>query len=107
MQDVLKHELMPVPVSIAETNQTLRSGNKSVLVKVLTKEVTCPITVNLEGNSALLINGFALVAAVGKPEKAKTFGDLSGVFVNAVLSKGTAYKQVDVLLVRYKEHAQE
>ncbi len=41
MQDILKHELMPVPVSIAETNQTLRSGNKSVLAEVLTKEVTC------------------------------------------------------------------
>jgi hypothetical protein len=92
MQDILKHELMPVPVSIVETNQTLRSGNKSVLAEVLTKEVTCPAAVTLVGDSALVIDGFALVAAIGKPEKAKTFGDLSDVFFSTILSKGTAYK---------------
>ena len=103
IQDVLMHELMPVPVSIPETNQKLRCGNKSVLVEVLTKEVTCPATVDLEGDSALVIDGFALIAAVGKPEKAKTFGDLSDVFVSTVLSKGTAYKRVDMVIDRYRE----
>ena len=72
-------------------------------MEVLTKEVTCPATVDLEGDSALVIDGFALVAAVGKPEKAKTFGDLSDVFVNTVLSKGTAYKRVDIVFDRYRE----
>ena len=42
MQDILKHELMPVPVSITETDQTLRSGNKSVLAEALTSKITCP-----------------------------------------------------------------
>ncbi len=103
MQDILKHELMPVSVSIAETNQTLRSGNKSVLAEVLTKEVICPAAVTLEGDSTLVIDGFALVAAIGKPEKAKTFGDFSDVFVSTTLIKGAAYKRVDIVFDRYRE----
>lgn len=92
---------MPVPVSIAETDQTLRSGNKSVLAEVLTTEVTCPPELTLEGDSTLIIDGFALVAAIGKPEKAKTFGDFSDVFVSATLNKGAAYKRVDIVFDRY------
>ena len=30
MSEILKHELMPVPIAIAETNGSLRSGNKSL-----------------------------------------------------------------------------
>jgi hypothetical protein len=36
---MLKHELMPVPIAIAETNGSLRSGNKSLLLDVLLKNV--------------------------------------------------------------------
>jgi hypothetical protein len=36
---ILQHELMPVPVSLAEMNRTMRTGNKSILVDVLTENV--------------------------------------------------------------------
>ena len=49
MQKVLKHELMPVPVSLAEMNQTLRTGNKSIPADVVTANVNCPATITLEG----------------------------------------------------------
>jgi hypothetical protein len=92
MQTILQHELMPVPVSLAEMNQTLRTGNKSMLAEVLTEKVECPSSLALEGRSALVIDGIALVAAIGKPEKAKTFGDLSYRFFSAVVAKaGSAF----------------
>ena len=34
MSSVLKHELLPLPVSLAEMNGTLRTGNKSVLADI-------------------------------------------------------------------------
>ena len=39
MSEILKHELMPVPIAIAETNGSLRSGNKSLLLDILLKNV--------------------------------------------------------------------
>ena len=39
MSEILKHELMPVLIAIAETNGSLRSGNKSLLLDILLKNV--------------------------------------------------------------------
>ena len=58
MKAILRHELLPVPVSIAETNETLRTGNKSILADVLTDKVSCPTSLSLEGQSVLIIDGF-------------------------------------------------
>jgi hypothetical protein len=59
MQDILKHELMPVPVSLAETNQTLRTGNKYILADVVTTGVNCPDTIRIDHPSGLIIDGQA------------------------------------------------
>ena len=61
---------MPAPPSLAEMEHTMQTGNKHNLADVLTEKVKCPGS----GNAALFINGFALVVAIGKPEKEKTFG---------------------------------
>jgi hypothetical protein len=37
MSEILKHERMPVPIAIAETNGSLKSGNKSLLLEILLK----------------------------------------------------------------------
>ena len=101
MQAILQHELLPVPVSIAETNKNLRTGNKSMLAEVLTEKVDCPDSLSLEGKSSLIIDGFALVAAIGRPANAKTFGDLSDSFVGAVFAKaGASFERIDVLFDR-------
>ncbi|KAG7500299.1 hypothetical protein JOB18_016414 [Solea senegalensis] len=89
---VLKHELLPVPISLAEMNGTLRTGNKSVLVNKLTEDIVCPEAIELpDMSSCLIIDGQALVVALGKPDKAVTFGDLADTFVRAVLKAGCYY----------------
>lgn len=105
MQVILKHELMPVPLSLAERNRTMRTGNKSILADVLTENVKWPQFVTLQGNSALLIDCFALVAATGKPEKEETFGDYADCYLDAVLWKGSGYQRIDVLFDRYRRHS--
>ena len=46
---VLQHELMPVPVSLAETNRHLRTGNKAVLAEALLEGINCPASIKFEG----------------------------------------------------------
>jgi hypothetical protein len=89
---VLKHELLPVPVSLAEMNCTLRTGNKSVLADILTEHVVCPDEIELhDTSSCLIIDGQALVVSLGKPDNAVTFGDMADTYVRAVLKVGTSY----------------
>ena len=59
-------------------NGTLRTGNKSELANVLTEDIYCPETIQLHATSSFLsIDGQALVVALGKPDAAVTFGDLT------------------------------
>ena len=78
---VLKHELLPVSVSLAEMNGTLRTGNKSVLADKLTEYIVCPEAIELhDSSSCLIIVGQAMVVALGKPDNALAFGDLADTY---------------------------
>ena len=78
LSSVLKHELRPVPVSLAEMNGTLCTGNKSELANVLTEDIDSPETIQLHATpSFLIIDGQVLAVALGKPDAAVTFGDLT------------------------------
>ena len=66
LSSVLKHEVLPVPVSLADMNGTLRTGNKSELANVVTEDIYCPETIQLHATSTFLtIDGQALVVALG------------------------------------------
>lgn len=100
----MKHELLPVPISLAEMNGSLRTGNKSVLADKLTEDIVCPEAIEVHNlSSCLIIDGQALVVALGKPEKAVTFGDLADTYVRAVLKAGSNYQRIDVVFDRYRE----
>lgn len=102
METLLQHELMPVPVSLCEMDKSLRTGAKSVLTDALTQNVKCPQSVTLQGESGLVIDGQALVMAIGKPDKATTFGGLADTFVKCVFQKGSSYSRIDVVFDRYR-----
>ncbi len=103
MPQILQHELMPVPLSIAELNGTLRTGNKSVLADLITEGIDCPETIELHDNSScLIIDGQALVVAIGRPTTATNFGDLADVFVKSVLQTGSKYQRIDIVFDRYR-----
>ena len=101
---VLKHEHLPVPVSLAEMNSTLCTGNKSVLANVVTEDIDCPDVIKLHATSSfLIIDGQALVVALGKPDAALTFGDLADTYLKTVLKAGSGYHIIDVVFDRYRD----
>lgn len=104
LDEILHHELLPVPIALAEMDGSLRSGSKAVLFQVLTADVACPTSLAEEelGDSAtLIIDGQALVKSIGKPQAASTFGDFTDIFVNIVLQSGAAFDRIDIVFDRY------
>jgi hypothetical protein len=103
LPSILRHELLPVPISLAEMNGNLRSGNKAVLAEVITEGIDCPEVIKLHDTSSCLIDGQALVVVLGKPDGAVTFGDLADAYVNAVLKAGAKYHRIDIVFDRYRK----
>ncbi|MES9881148.1 MAG: hypothetical protein ABW185_09730, partial [Sedimenticola sp.] len=104
MPTILEHELMPVPLSLAELNGTHRTGNKSILADILTENIDCPEAIELhEDSSCIIIDGQALVVAIGKPSTATNFGDLADIFVKSVIQTGSSYNRIDIVFDRYRE----
>jgi hypothetical protein len=106
LSSVLKHELLPVPLSVAEMNGTLRTGNKSIIADMITDGIDCPEAIELyQGSSCLIVDGQALAVALGRPDKALTFGDLADIYVSTVLKLGLKYQRIDVVFDRYRDES--
>ena len=85
LKSVLSHELMPVSLSLAEINGSLRTGNKSVLIDKLTDGINCPDSIDLHGKTAyLIIGGQALVVSLGKLFKWVNATRESTLFLTAI-----------------------
>ncbi|KAG1654512.1 hypothetical protein GQR58_024970 [Nymphon striatum] len=102
---ILSHELSKVPRSLASTNGKLHTSDKAQLQKLLVGEVDIFKSLpKSEAKTCLLIDGAALIQAIGKPAKAQTFEDLSVEFCNSVLKRfGPVYSRVDLLFGRYQD----
>ena len=102
---ILQHELMPVPISLAAMNGSLHTGSssKSRLANELIQDVSTPEQVTLTGNTCLVIDGQALVMALGKPSGITTFGEYADAFVNSVFAMGKKFERVDVTFDRYQQ----
>ena len=98
LRTVLSHELIAVPLSLAETNGKLRTGQKAVLSNVLTIAIECPKQIELQGRASLLIDGMDLVAAIGR-----RFGDLGDKFLAAVLPSETRYHEIHILYIKHNK----
>lgn len=106
LKKILSHELSPVPLSLSDTSGVMRSTNKAVLGSILqattTVEKQLPVA-NLK--TCVIIDGQALVQAIGKPSNAKTFGGLADRFIASVFSHfSDTCSRVDVVFDRYEEH---
>lgn len=76
MQAILKHELIPVPLSLAETmSHSMRTGNESSVAEFLTEKTKVPgVKHTSQGNAALFIDGLLLL----ENQKKQTVRDFSG-----------------------------
>ena len=98
LSNIVQHELMSVPISLAETSGSLRTGNKALLAECLTETVDCPSHINANESSLLLIDGQALIFAMGKPESCRTFGDRVHIL-------SFNFDRVDIVFDRYRERS--
>ena len=51
----------------------------------------------------MLIDGQALVMALGKPPDIRTFGDYTNIFASTVFKMGANYQRMDVVFDRYQD----
>ena len=105
--DVLKHELSPVPLSLAKPNGQMNPTTNSDMLSLLTTAtgVETPADVpksKLSTCTCVLIAGHAKIQALGKPADCSSSGDYADVFVASVFKhfRQTA-PRVDVLFDRY------
>ena len=103
LEKIMEHELMPVPLSLAEANGRLRRGDKSVLIHTLTKDITCPSSIPITQDSTIIIDMWATIHALGKPEGANDFGDLATAFIKAILKIGQNYQRIDLVGDQYRQ----
>jgi hypothetical protein len=102
MFSFLKHELVFVPLSLTETDGSLRTGNKSVLMNFLTEGIDEKQELQVDRASAeLIIEGQALIVSVGKPTDAITFGDLADNFIKSLTNHRKMFHRIDVTIDRY------
>lgn len=102
LSNILLHELMSVPLSLATTNDTLHPPNKSQLADILTKDVLTQPTISLDGPSCLLIDGQALAMVLSKPPNIKTFDEYAKTFAAAVHKMGATFQRIDATSDRYR-----
>ena len=106
LENILQHELMTVPLSLATTSGSLHSTNKpAVLANILTQQVQTHATVILDEPSCLLIDGQALVMAHGKPPDIGPFGDYANIFASIVFKIGGNYQRIDVVFDRCQDES--
>ena len=79
----------------------MNTGNKSILADILSCSISTPPHVAVTGSASLVIDGQALINAIGKPSGAKTFFEYSTVFMQNVLSIGSSFQRVDIVFDRY------
>ena len=90
---------------LATTSGSLHSTNKSVMTSILTQQVEVPANIKVVEPSCLLIDGQALVMALGKPTDIATFGQYGDNFTNTVFRLGANYGRIDVVFDRYQQES--
>ncbi|MES9882793.1 MAG: hypothetical protein ABW185_18145 [Sedimenticola sp.] len=100
LEELMCHELSNTPISISDTSGNLRHcTNKADLCHILDTGVTDDTVPDTHLKTATVIDGHALVQAIGRPSDGTTFGDLADVFINVV--NKSAGSRLDVVFDRY------
>ena len=109
LKQLLQYELHDVPLSLATYDGCLRlPTNKAMLGTILIGDNGVDILpVEERGmRTCYIIDAMGVVQALGKPSKAKTFGDLADSFVKLVLQNFSEHTtRIDVVFDSYKNNS--
>jgi len=109
MVNVLKHELSPIPLSLAKVGGDMNTTAKSDLINLLMDQKTASSELpNSTLQKCILIDGHALIQAIGKSADCVTFDDYAKVFFSSIRNHFSPYTtccvflmSVDVIFDRY------
>ena len=107
MDKVLQHELSSLPLSLAKLNGDMNSTSKSDMVDILTvdTEILHCIPIPAAHKTCVLIDGHAVIQAMGKPPNCKTFRDYAQVFLKVICQYiDGSVQRIDVLFDTYIEY---
>ena len=76
-----------------------------MLANILTQQVQTPTTVLLDEPSCVLVDGQALVMALGKPPDFRMFSDYANIFDSTVFKMGENYQGFDVVFDMYQDES--
>ena len=102
MKEVARHEIMSVPLSLFNTDQTMRKGTKSILLDCImtTADISCIPTIPAVPplSSQHVVDGMGQVYKVNT-SKTETFGDFAEVYCKSICAMPSA--RIDVIFDRY------
>ena len=85
-------------------NGNLRPTDKAALSHILTDSFIHPELPSVFTNTSIVIDGMALVQAIGKPTTAKTFGDLANIFCKSIFKHFSGpCKRIYVIFDTYRQ----
>ena len=96
---------MAAPLVISDTSgvsSQRRTENKSVMMELLSSGTARPRVTPIARKSTLIVNGQALVMALGRPSDCNTFEDLGDKFVKAILASGKDFDRIGMTFGRYR-----
>ena len=109
MDEVLQHELSSLPLSLARINGDMNSTSKSDMTDILMGNIEVQYNIPAQedlNKTCVVIDGHALIQALGKPHNCKTFQDYATMFFKAVTKHINAtVKGIDVLFDTYIENS--
>lgn len=102
IDEMLDNEMSSVPLALASSNGNLRPTNKALLADILSRDaVKKEFPVERE-KTCIIVDGMALVQAIGKPQDVSTFGEYADTFKRCISSYFNTSDRVDVVFDRYQ-----
>ena len=77
---LLMQKLCSVPLALAINDGCLRPANKAQMLPLLEEDVSHTSLPKSQAPTCIIIDGTAMVYALGKPKGAETFGDYDSIF---------------------------
>jgi len=105
MSRILQHELSSLPSSLVKRNGQMNQTNKADMLHILTNDVDIETPANipsLQEPSALIIDGHAMIQAMGKPSHCRTFADLGRTYHERIVKLfHQSFTRIDIVFDRY------
>ena len=106
LPSILKHELSPVPPSLASLDGQLHTINKASLAHIIGDQFAKAEILQTTDKTCTLLDAMGIVQALQKSKGAHTFGDYSDTFTENIFSHfNDSCMRVDVVFDTYKANS--